>query len=194
MRQTTVFLTVLLVTTAAPQGIGQTANARAGSADHPVLTFGFGPGGSSISSKPNAPFSAIAVERFEQTLNDGTNISRENQETVMRDSAGRIYRGRELKRPAATNRLPLIFFTIADPVKHVQFRCLAFSKHCTEFDYREFPRNGHLPLIKHLRDVTVEDLGEAEISGLQVVGQRTTRIIPEGSNGNDRPFTTTQEV
>jgi hypothetical protein len=52
------------------------------------VTFGFGPGGSSISSKPNAPFSAIAIERFKQTLNDGTNISRENQETVMRDSAG----------------------------------------------------------------------------------------------------------
>jgi hypothetical protein len=79
-------------------------------------------------------------------------------------------------------------------VKQVQFRCVAFSRHCTEFDYRELPHNRRLPLIKYLRDVTVEELGEADISGLQAVGQRTIRIIPEGSNGNDRPLNTIEEV
>jgi hypothetical protein len=41
---------------------------------------------------------------------------------------------------------------------------------------------------------TVEQLGTKMIDGVLVSGVRTTMIIPEGSQGNDRPMTTTSET
>jgi hypothetical protein len=193
MKQLRLFLLLLLLTIPVPRGIAQTSISRTGSADHPVLSFGFGPAGSTISRKPNAPFSAVAVEGFEQTLNDGTTISRENHEIVMRDSAGRIYRGRELK-SHSTDREPLIFFTVTDPVKHIQFRCLAVGKRCSIMQYRQPPHNDRFPSPRHIKDVTIEDLGDSSIRGVQVMGRRFTRVIPEGSAGNDRPFDTGLEI
>lgn len=174
-------------------GIGQTASSPAASAPHPVISFGFGPAGSTIATSRNAPFSAVVVQSFQQTLNDGTNISRENQEIVMRDSAGRIYRGRELKRPF-TDRGPFTFFSVTDPVKHVQFRCIAASKHCTIMQYREPPNRTRFQDRSRVKDVTFEELGDSNINGVEVVGERITRLIPEGLAGNDRPFESTEEV
>lgn len=187
------FLILLLLAISAARVGAQTSSSRADSAGHPVLSFGFGPAGSTISPRPNAPFSAVAVESFEQTLNDGTTISRENQEIVMRDSAGRIYRGRELKNHSK-DRDPLIFFSVTDPVKRIQFRCIAVGKRCSILRYRQPPHRDRFPSAEHFKDVTVEDLGDSTISGVPVVGKRITRVIPEGSAGNDRPFDTTRET
>jgi len=193
MKPLPLLLLLLLLTIAAPHAIAQAPSSRAVSADRPVLSFGFGPAGSTISPRPHAPFSAVAVEGFEQTLNDGTTISRENHEIVMRDSAGRIYRGRELK-SHSTDREPLTFFNVTDPVKHIQFRCVAVGKHCSIMQYRQPPHNDRFPSPRHIKDVTIEDLGDSSISGVQVVGRRFTRVIPEGSAGNDRPFDTGLEI
>lgn len=193
MREPRLVLCLLLITAAAPYVIGQTLNARVGSAERPIQSFGFGPAGSTVSPKPNAPFSAVAVESLQQALNDGTTISRENQEIVMRDSAGRIYRAREIKRPSAEGE-KLIFFTVTDPAKHVQFRCVAPSKHCSVMEYRQPPERNRFPAPNHFRDVTTEDLGDSNISGVPVVGKRISRLIPEGLVGNDRPFDTSEEI
>ena len=193
MKQLALVLGLLVVTAGGSRLVGQTTNEQAASAERRGLWIGFGPAGSTISSKPNAPFRAVAVESFEQTLQDGTNISRENKEIVMRDSEGRIYRGREIKRPFS-DREPLILFSVTDPAKQVQFRCNQINQHCTISPYRQPPSRTRFPDRKHLRDVTFEDLGDSNISGMAVVGQRITRVIPEGTAGNDRPFESTEEI
>jgi hypothetical protein len=187
------FLIVLLAVGSPTHLISQHASSRMAPSDRPIPAFGFVPAGSMVSEKRNAPFSAIAVERYDQTLNDGTTISKENQEVVMRDSAGRIYRGRELGRFGNSERDRLVFFNVTDPVKQVQFHCIAFSKHCTQLGYKRPVRHARFSAIKQ-RDITVEDLGESDINGVRALGQRITRVIPEGSVGNDRPFETVEEV
>ena len=47
--------------------------------------------------------------------------------------------------------------------------------------------------LKGDRSVTVEELGTTNLSGLEVEGKRLTRIIAEGTVGNDRAFTTVEE-
>ena len=41
---------------------------------------------------------------------------------------------------------------------------------------------------------SIEQLGTKMIDGVLVTGTRTTTIIPEGMQGNDRPMTTTSET
>jgi hypothetical protein len=96
---------------------------RNGSRPNRIPTYGFIPAGNAVEPLPNHPFSAVVVQRMEQTLNDGTTISRENREVVMRDGMGRLYRAREIKplnRPTAD---PRVIITIFDPVRRVQYFC-----------------------------------------------------------------------
>jgi hypothetical protein len=53
-------------------------------------------------------------------------------------------------------------------------------------------RQSRGPDKEKMKDVTVEDLGDSKMEFR--FGQRVTRVIPEGSFGNNRPFTTTEEV
>ncbi len=182
-------LVMAIAVTAVPGAAGQSATTQP--APHTVVTFGWGPAGGTISSKQHAPFSAVLVEQMAQTLNDGTNIAHENQEVAMRDGMGRIYRARKIKRPGREAEF-LMFYTITDPVRHVQYRCIPFRKTCSQMEYR-FPPVMHRFPGKN-KDVTVEDLGTSNISGLEVEGKRLTRVIPEGTTGNDRAFTTTEEL
>jgi hypothetical protein len=159
------------------------------------LGFGYGPGGTLISAKKNAPFSAAVTSQVEQLLSDGTTIRRENQETVMRDSTGRIYRERALSmRPYAENDSSRMI-NIIDTVQHVQYVCSTLRKVCTKMTYRTPPKFHRASLSDPKRpDMSVEDLGPSEISGVEVEGQRITRTLPEGMLGNDRPITTTEET
>jgi hypothetical protein len=157
--------------------------------------LGFGPAGSVISAKPHAPFSAVLVEQAEQTLTDGTSITRDNQEVVMRDGMGRIYRGRKMRGAGGRESESWMVITITDPVRHLQYLCTPIRKGCTRMEYRLPPNmRPHAPEEKRMRDVTVEELGASNISGVDVEGKRVTRVIPEGSVGNDRPFTTMEEL
>jgi hypothetical protein len=42
-------------------------------------------------------------------------------------------------------------------------------------------------------NVTIEDLGTSEMSGVKVEDSRVSRMIPEGKVGNDRRFSTVEE-
>jgi len=160
----------------------------------PAPTFSFGPVGTAIPAKPHAPFSGVMVERLEQTLNDGTNIARESHIIVMRDSMGRVYRGRKMELPGhGAERL--IQAAIVDPVGRVQYLCSPVAKMCRTMEYQPSDlRRVRGPGPLHRRDVTVEDLGSSNISGVDVEGKRVTRVVAEGAAGNDRPFTTTEEM
>lgn len=195
----------------------QTASLQRGTLREEVQTLGFGPAGTLVSPKAHAPFSAVLIERTDDALADGTNINRENQEVVMRDDAGRIYRARTIKlvgaaeqdvRPragssaassAGSSAVSRTMITITDPVKRVQYVCTPV-KVCRKMGYRQWP-NGRGPQpgpyppmdLKRDRSVAVEELGTATLSGLEVEGKRLTRTIPQGMVGNDRAFTTVEE-
>ncbi|HKH98460.1 MAG TPA: hypothetical protein VJ999_05070 [Candidatus Sulfotelmatobacter sp.] len=200
---------------AAPGASAQAASTQSGTTAVRVTeSFGFGPAGTIVPPKAHAPFSAVLVERSEDALTDGVNINRENEEVVMRDGAGRIYRARKIKavgagernaRPGAVpsagpSAVPRMIVTITDPVEHVQYTCTPI-KVCRKMGYRQWP-NGRGPRpgpyppldLPNDRSVTVEDLGTATLSGVEVEGKRLTRVIPEGTVGNDRPFTTVEEI
>lgn len=162
---------------------------------HVTQVFGFGPAGSSIAPKPNAPFSGVMLEHSEQTLGDGTTINHDNEETVMRDSAGRIYRARQIKMVGRPDAEPRMMVTIVDTVEHMQYVCSPV-KVCRKMPYHQPPDRSRLRPHdrRKMPNMTVEDLGASNISGIDVHGERITRVIPEGNIGNDRPFTTVQET
>lgn len=151
------------------------------------------PAGILIPPKPHAPFSAVLVSQLEERLSDGTNITRENEEVVMRDGAGRVYRGREIKIPGHADREPRMSITITDPVQHAQYFCTSTVKVCRKSEYREPPNRGRI-VGRGTNFVTVEDLGSSNVGGIEVKGERITRVIPEGTVGNDRAFTATEEL
>lgn len=167
----------------------------------PQQAFGFGPAGLIISAKANSPFSAVLIEETQDTLSDGTNINRSNEEVVMRDSAGRLYRARTIKKPGfhGGRESSRTMVTISDPVRHVQYACPPIGI-CSKMGYRIWPRGmgpqrgPYLPAFPGDRSVKRENLGTSNISGVTVDGKRMTRVIPEGMEGNDRPFESVQEV
>lgn len=192
-------MALLLVTAAvvfAPTVMAQSAPTPSAPTRHVVVSFGFGPAGNPITPKPNAPFSAVLTSHIEQTLSDGTTISRENQETVTRDSMGRIYRARTIKRPESDARRDGgELATIMDPKRHIEYVCTPL-KVCRTVEYRDPSGLRRPPGLdaSQSKSATVEDLGSTEMAGVQVEGKRTTRVIPEGTIGNDRPFTTVEEI
>jgi hypothetical protein len=78
---------------ASSQTTSQPSTAPESQAPHVTVSFAFGPAGSHIAPKPGAPFSAVLVSHTDQTLSDGTMISRDDQEVVMR----RTYAARTAK-------------------------------------------------------------------------------------------------
>jgi len=112
----------------------------------------------------------------------------------MRDGVGRTYRGRQLKTPGNSAREPRTIVTITDPIQHVQYVCTPVRV-CRKMAYRLPPNlRQRRPLDpKTMPDLTVEDLGPSNIGGVEVLGTRITRLLPEGVVGNDRPITTLEE-
>ena len=140
------FLLTIAITT--PRSFAQTADAQTGDAQAadshtrtpiPVIGVGFGPAGEAILPKPNAPFSAVLVQQLEQTLTDGTHISRDFDEIVMRDGMGRIYRERSIHRPGSPDTVLHTSITLLDPAQHVQYLCNSIRKGCMKMAYRLHP-------------------------------------------------------
>jgi hypothetical protein len=181
---------LLIATIPAPSARAQTQSPPT---VHQTTAFGFAPAGTFVSPKPRMPFSGVLTVRAEQTLSDGIRIDHDNEEVVMRDGMGRVYRARELKTPDARNPGPRVLFTILDPVQKVQYTCMPI-KICRRMQYRPFMPHPPLGLNSDKgKDVTIEDLGPSNVNGLEVQGKRLTRLIPAGKVGNDLPFTSTEE-
>ena len=170
----------------------QTANSQPAPVPHGMIAI---PIDSLIPPVKNAPFSSVRVFKSEQTLDDGTHIVREDEVTVMRDSLGRVYCRRMIKRPGSSGEYAGAIVTIVDPSQHIEYHC-GPAKVCRSMPYRDRfrIRRPRGPGSNKNPNVTVEDLGSSNISGLEVDGQRITRVIPEGTIGNDRAFTTTEET
>jgi hypothetical protein len=169
-----------------------------------------------------APYSAMINNESIQTLADGNRIVQTNTGTVSRDSQGRIRQDAAL--PAIGNlsaaSAPHLVF-IQDPVAGTSYTLNLTDKTAWK---NPMPPGGTggpgtavgtffiqtasgpppgpppaPPLTKRLAtdvqpEANTESLGSQMMEGVLVNGMRTTRTIPAGQIGNDRPISIVTEV
>ena len=159
--------------------------------------------------EPTAPYSAVQESSNVQTLADGTHISRKpSTEKIYRDSQGRTRTERSICAPANDDPEALII-TIRDPVSGYAY-ILDMQNHIAHRYTMAVRQPGPLaPPTKAVTDTanktlvarpdatrldpSTETLDSQTMEGIYVEGTKTTMIIPEGSQGNDRPMAVVAE-
>jgi hypothetical protein len=153
-----------------------------------------------------APFSATRTITHNQTLTDGTIITHTETIKEARDSQGRVYTER-LPQPPTGGEGPLSrsMVRIFDPVGHT---AITYSPESKQANVLHLPSAGQFRGARgpdanegverfhgnrNLPAPTVESLGSKTINGVTTEGTRTTRVIPAGAQGNDKPITVTHE-
>ena len=145
----------------------------------------------------HAPFTSVVTAEWTKTLEDGSTVTRENHRVVVRDGNGRIFQERRMLVPKGGPAEPALMRTeISDPAKHTKYFCRPDEKVCALLEYEGPPADvveqvgsqGEGKMV-----LTREDLGKSNVSGVDVVGTRETRLIAAGVLGNDRPLTVTKE-
>src|SRR5215831_2035915 len=151
-----------------------------------------------ITAALHAPFSSVVTTEWTQTLEGGSTMTRENHRVVMRDGAGRIFQERQTLVPKGGTEEPkLRRIEISDPMRHIKYFCRAADHVCLVHGYVGPPAEEMEPENAEVAGkvtMTREDLGKSNISGLDVVGTKETRVIRAGAIGNDRPITITKEI
>src|SRR5580692_4523453 len=168
-----------------------------------------------------APYSATITNESTQTLTDGTHIVQNSTGTTARDSQGRTRQDAAL--PAIGNLsaadAPHLVF-IMDPVMQTSYTLNLTDKTAQKMSMPPrmqqadsgggqsggassagvfFTRMAGTAIHKELigdesAQVSTEELGTQTMEGLVVNGVRTTRTIPEGQIGNDKPISIVTEV
>ena len=172
-----------------------------------LLGFGGGLHGGKVVK--GAPFSAVATSETTQTLSDGNHITRKTQTNLYRDSQGRFRKDVTLPAigPLAASGQPHSFVEISDPVAGTAFvlepdQKIARQIHGpTEMGVRTKGGPGgpggdvFYHKFKESAETTVktESLGIQTIGGVNAEGTRTTRTIPAGEIGNEKPITIVSE-
>ncbi len=147
-----------------------------------------------------APFSATFSQQTTQTLADGNHIQRTNTGTLARDSNGRTHR--DLTLPAigqwatsGTNPPHLVL--INDPVANVNYVLETNQKIARKMPALPAGKGDKLgkrpggppPFARELQnDSTTVSLGTQMVNGVSAQGTRTTRTIPAGAIGNEKPM------
>jgi hypothetical protein len=165
-----------------------------------LLGFGGGLHGGKVVK--GAPFSAIATSTTTQTLADGNHITRTTQTKVYRDSQGRFRKDVTLPGigPLAASGQPHSFIHISDPVARTAYVLEPDQKVA-----RQMPGLGGMKVrtgggpggnafyrqFKQSAEATAktESLGPQTIEGVNTEWTRTTRTIPAGEIGNEKPIT-----
>ncbi|MFM8394489.1 MAG: hypothetical protein ACKOB4_11265 [Acidobacteriota bacterium] len=156
-----------------------------------------------------APYSAVAVTTRVQTLANGTKLTRKNEATIYRDSAGRLRREQAATKISPLGRdveVPSTIF-ISDPVAGVTYTLYPDKKIGVKRTLK--PREagqGDAPLPSQRRmgpagaawnqrgragksgDRQEQDLGRQTIEGVEAVGKKTIAVIPVDQIGNDQPI------
>lgn len=158
------------------------------------------------------PFSATATSEMTQTLQDGSSIHRTSQVSMYRDSQGRsrheaTFNGFGLLTPSGT---PKTVVMISDPVAGMHILLdnenkvahkMVFHAHngaagnakqgfAAEFEGRMQERMQQEEAAGLLKK---ESLGTQTINGIVAEGTRTTRTIPAGQIGNEKPLQVVSE-
>jgi hypothetical protein len=162
------------------------------------------------------PFSAeIEMDRTE-TLSDGTQIRTKSKSLIYRDSAGRIRRDSYAATPMNKEASSTPFSTeIYDPVAGIEYERRPMSGPARRYPIEEATTepivaarpphpttsapssaSADKPASRARIDAVShdEELEPQQIEGLLATGRRSTRTVPAGSAGNDRPITITSEV
>jgi hypothetical protein len=201
-----------------PAAPGQTTSAvveqqLAPSAAHPITCkMPFGPVMSMMRSGSTAPYSGVREYSSVQTLADGTHIShKQGPEKMYRDSQGRIRTERALC-IGTVDSPDAALVEIRDPVSGFAYildtqsqiahrfalqlrQSTSAPRAATNTSSAELPLKTAVPHLYPSRpSMTSESLGTQTMEGVSVEGLRTTEIIPEGFEDNDRPITVTRET
>jgi|ERR1700722_4185807 len=163
-------------------------------------------------AEPTPPYSAVQESSTVQTLADGTHISRAPvSEKTYRDSQGRTRTERPFCHgiPEAPDA---VIIEIHDPVSgyayildeqnHVAHRYASPTrqsappiKPALKASAAEVPSTSAISRQQSPNaNQTTESLGSQTMEGVPVEGTRTTIIIPEGSQFNDRPIAVVSEA
>ncbi|HEY2547725.1 MAG TPA: hypothetical protein VGI46_16760 [Candidatus Acidoferrum sp.] len=171
----------------------------------------FGPTYVMVAPVTTPPYSAVQESSTVQTLADGTHITRKPMsEKIYRDSQGRSRTERAFCQGLA-GAPDGIIVEIRDPVSgysyildeqnHVAHRFVLQVRHPTPTTAPAIRNAGPEVVAKTVMPegalkptITTESIGSQTTEGVMVEGTRTTRIIPEGLEGNDRPFSIVSET
>jgi hypothetical protein len=150
-----------------------------------------------------APFSANATSTTTQTLADGNHITRTTQTNLYRDSQGRFRKEVTLPAigPLAASGQPHSFIEISDPVAGTAYVLEPDKKVARQLPgpggmgFRtKFGPGGHA-LYRNFKEsqqaatAKTESLGPQTIEGMNTEWTCTTRTIPVGEIGNEKPIT-----
>lgn len=148
-----------------------------------------------------APFSATFSQQTTQTFADGNHIQRTTSGAVARDSNGRTHRDLTLSaigQWAAAGQTPPHLVLITDPVANADYVLEPERKIA-----RKMPAMGRAgqkgpggpPAFGQERqnESATVSLGTQMVNGVSAQGTRTTRTIPAGAIGNERPIVITVE-
>jgi hypothetical protein len=164
-----------------------------------------------------APYTAEAITESTQILADGNRITRKSTALLARDSEGRTRRQDRFAGPGASDSKEsseLVF--INDPVAKVNWTLDSATRTARKLSLREGKSNtggaawavayGHASeaglAVRHEGVVATshrpepgrtESLGKRNIEGVIAEGTRTTRTIPAGEIGNERPIEVVSE-
>jgi hypothetical protein len=143
------------------------------------------------------PFSAQTTAETVAVLQDGTHIDRKTSGTFARDSQGRTRREETLPpiaQAGESGTAPHVVF-IQDPVAGTHTMLEPDKKIArTETAHGRGHEGGPNAMAQKrgpradAANVTTESLGTQTINGVAATGTRTTRTIPVGAIGNDKPI------
>jgi hypothetical protein len=145
-----------------------------------------------------APFTATFSQQTTQVFADGNHIQRTTNGTLARDSSGRFRRDMTLPAIgdwATSGKTPPHVVLIKDPVAGANYILEPEDKTARKLPLppnRSGNGGGPHPGFSQ-NDVTTTSLPPQTMNGLPVQGTRTTRTIPIGAIGNEKPIVITVE-
>jgi hypothetical protein len=154
-----------------------------------------------------APFTADFSTETTETLSDGNKIDNKTTGSFARDGQGRTRRELTLSSiggyPTSGNgRGPAHGIVINDPVGGVSYVLDENRKEARQMNIRSNPFGGAMRgagagpnanARANSPNVTTQSLGTEMIGGISAEGTRTTRTIPAGAIGNEKPIALTVE-
>jgi hypothetical protein len=144
-----------------------------------------------------APYSGLETTQIQRKLEDGNQISREEQAKVYRDSQGRVRMENTGTNPQTGKSRTVI--TIFDPVAGYSYVLnpqtkTAWKRPLPPAGSRPGQGMGMGPGRRAANQGKTEDLGTQTINGLAATGTRVTTTIPAGSVGNQQAIVITRET
>jgi len=137
-----------------------------------------------------APFSATVLIQSEQTMPDGTAVTKRTINLIGRDSRGRIHNERRSLVPEAFHGSPrLLEVHIFD----LQSRLSTFYDPATRIARQRVLPEPPKAAILRSAGVTVEDLGSTSLNGIDAKGSRRTFTIPARASGTGAAVTVSDE-